>query len=325
MAVIEISVVVPVYGSEPTLPLLWSRLSGVLKNCSATYEVIFVDDGSRDGSWQQLKVLQSENPDCVIAIQLMRNFGQHNALMAGFHHVRGQVVITIDDDLQHPPEEIPRLLEILRDEDLDVVYGTYDTKKHASWRNAGSILAVWFFRSIFRVSVTPTAFRAMRREVVECILPYDKNFTIIDGLLAWSTQRIGEIKVQHHPRAEGQSGYSIRKLLLQSMNVLTNFSLAPLQLVSAVGILTSLAGLSLAAYYLVLYFSSRVGVPGYASLMVTLLVASGLQLLSLGIIGEYIGRVLLNINQKPQFVQRTVLSASTPALSELRTNVRSSG
>ncbi len=318
---INVSVVVPVYGSERTLRSLWQRLSNVLNSHGLSFEVVFVDDGSRDGSWTLLKNLQTEHPDSIVAIQLMRNFGQHNALMAGFHHVRGQVIITIDDDLQHPPEEIPALLATLRENDLDLVYGTYDRKKHALWRNFGSTLAASFFRSVFRVSVTPTAFRAVRRELVECILSYNRNFTIIDGLLAWSTQRIGATRVSHHPRAEGRSGYSISKLLMQSVNVLTNFSLAPLQFVSITGIATSFAGLSLAAYYLFLYFSSSVGVPGYASLIVTLLVSSGLQLLSLGMIGEYVGRVLLNINQKPQFVERTVLSSYSPDLEEKRSDV----
>jgi len=305
---VEVSVVIPVYQSEATLRALTIRLLPVLRGIADNFEVIFVDDGSRDRSWQILKELQGENPDSVVAVRLMRNFGQHNAVMAGFHRARGNLVVTLDDDLQHPPEEITKLLTSLEQNDLDLVYGNYNRKQHASWRNFGSRLTVWFFQSIFKVHVTPTSFRAMRRDLVESILPYDRNFTIIDGLLAWSTQRIGEVEVEHHPRASGSSGYSIRKLLLQLMNVVTNFSLAPLQLVSVFGIVSSLAGLMLALYYIYRYFSNAVGVPGYASLIVTVLVTSGLQLLSLGIIGEYLGRVLLNINKKPQFIERKVLS-----------------
>jgi len=149
----------------------------------------------------------------------------------------------------------------------------------------------------------------MRRDVVASILPYQRNYTIIDGLLAWSTQRIGSVVVEHHPRSVGKSGYSIRKLLLQSINVLTNFSLAPLQVVSCAGLLLSIAGLLLAFYFLFLYFISALGVPGYASLIVTILVTSGFQLLSLGVMGEYLGRVLLNINMKPQYVERIAMCA----------------
>ena len=304
---VEISVVIPVFQSGPMLQVLFARLLKVLQGTGGTFEVIFVDDASGDASWNVLKTLHLENPDCVVAIQLMRNFGQHNAIMAGLHRARGNSIVTLDDDLQHPPEEIPRLLKSLEQYDLDLVYGCYDRKRHAAWRNIGSRVTGWFFRRIFNVGVTPTAFRAMRHSVVQSILTYDRNFTIIDGLLAWSTQRIGEVPVEHHPRASGRSGYSIRKLLLQLMNVLTNFSLAPLQVVSVVGMCSSLGGLALAAFYVYRWFTSAAIVPGYASLIVTLLVSSGLQLLALGIMGEYLGRVLLNINQKPQFVERKVL------------------
>jgi glycosyltransferase involved in cell wall biosynthesis len=319
----DVSVVVPVYGSERTLPLLYPRVRDVFAALGRSFEIIFVDDGSRDRSWAELQSLHAADPERVVAIQLMRNFGQHNALMAGFHHARGAVIVTMDDDLQHPPEEIPKLISTLEAGDLDVVYGVYDSKKHATWRNAGSSLAIRFFQSIFQVSVTPTAFRAIRRVVIESILGYERNFTIIDGLLVWSTTRLGEVTVEHKPRAEGRSRYNLRKLLLQSMNLLTNFSLAPLQFVSLIGFVTAATGLALAAYYVVLYFAAAVSVPGYASLIVTLFVSSGLQMLSLGIIGEYLGRVLININQKPQFVERTVLSSARSSATAPRPENRS--
>lgn len=163
---VEVSVVIPVYQSEATLRALTIRLLPVLRGIADNFEVIFVDDGSRDRSWQILKELQGENPDSVVAVRLMRNFGQHNAVMAGFHRARGNLVVTLDDDLQHPPEEITKLLTSLEQNDLDLVYGNYNRKQHASWRNFGSRLTVWFFQSIFKVHVTPTSFRAMRRDLV---------------------------------------------------------------------------------------------------------------------------------------------------------------
>ena len=313
---VEISVVVPVYRSAKTLGLFTDRVMASLPAIADRFELIFVDDSSPDNSWEVLSNLQAQFPSFITAVRLMRNFGQHNALMAGFHRAKGDIVVTLDDDLQHPPEEIPKLVTALRAGELDLVYGAYGQKQHATWRNFGSTLAIKFFQFVFQVSVKPTAFRAIRREVITSILPYQRNFTVVDGLLAWSTQRIGAVDVEHHPRAVGRSGYSIRKLVLQSINVLTNFSLAPLQVVSAMGLLTSVAGLLLATYYLFLYFTSALGVPGYGSLIVTILVTSGLQLLSLGVIGEYLGRVLLNINMKPQYVERTVLSARTHDRSE---------
>lgn len=320
---IEISVVVPVYRSAKTLGLFTDRVMAGLPAIADQFELIFVDDCSPDNSWEVLSNLQAQFPSLITAVRLMRNFGQHNALMAGFHRAKGDIVVTLDDDLQHPPEEIAKLVTALRVGELDLVYGAYGQKQHANWRNLGSMLAIKFFQFVFQVSVKPTAFRAIRREVITSILPYQRNFTVVDGLLAWSTQRIGAVDVEHHPRAVGRSGYSIRKLVLQSVNVLTNFSLAPLQVVSAMGLLTSVAGLLLASYYLFLYFTSALGVPGYGSLIVTILVTSGLQLLSLGVIGEYLGRVLLNINMKPQYVERTVLPARTLDRSE-PVNVRAS-
>lgn len=320
----EISVVIPVYRSAATLRELLDRLLTVLPSLCEKFEVVFVDDASPDDSWRIVCDLQARNPAHVTAIRLMRNFGQHNALMAGFHRVRGRMVVTMDDDLQHPPEEIGKLISTLRSAELDVVYGDYGEKQHAGWRNAGSAVVTRFFQFVFRVKVTPTAFRAMRLEVIKSILPYHRNFTIVDGLLAWSTSRMAAVRVEHRPRLVGTSGYSVRKLMLQTVNVLANFSLVPLQLVSAVGVVTSFIGFLLACYYLFQYFQSAIGVPGYGSLIVTILITSGLQLLSLGVIGEYLGRVLLNSNMKPQFVERTVL-LSRNVQHEGESDVRSSG
>jgi undecaprenyl-phosphate 4-deoxy-4-formamido-L-arabinose transferase len=240
----------------------------------------------------------------------MRNCGQHNALMCGLRHARAKYVVTMDDDLQHPPEEIPKLLAALEASGNDVVYGVPDARKHGRWRNLGSVLVTAFYRLVFKTKVQPSPFRIMRREVVEAILSYNLNYTFIDGLLAWNTQRIGQITVEHHPRATGRSGYSLSKLLVLAMNLFTNFSLLPLQLVSLAGLLASLGGFAAGAYYLAKYLFAQIAVPGYASTIVAILVLGGLQLLSLGIIGEYLGRMHLNVNRKPQYTVRTVLPAS---------------
>jgi undecaprenyl-phosphate 4-deoxy-4-formamido-L-arabinose transferase len=305
----DVSVVVPVYRSEATLRPLLERLCSVLKGAGEDFEVVFVDDGSDDSSWQVLEQLQGEDP-CVVAIQLMRNYGQHNALMAGFRRARGRVVVTMDDDLQHPPEEVPKLLGALRGRGLDLVYGSYDEKRHRPWRNLGSALVTGFYRRVFRCDVTITSFRAIRRELLATIFPYNLNFTFIDGLLAWNTRRIGEVPVAHQPRAHGRSGYSLWKLALLAMNLFTNFSLLPLQLVSGCGVLTAGLGLLTALYYLVQYFRDNILVPGYASIIIAILVLGGAQLLALGIMGEYLGRLHLNVNRKPQYFERRVLGPS---------------
>lgn len=308
MKPIDLSVVIPVYRSAKTLPELTARLISTLDSSGLRYELVFVDDCSPDDAWDVLQRLRAKHPGHIIAIQLMRNYGQHNALMCGFRHAAGQYIVTMDDDLQNPPEEIIKLWDAIRTRGLDLVYGAYGDKKHAALRNLSSRIVNAFYRAVFKTGVTVTSFRIIRRELLESILYYSLNFTFIDGLLAWSTNRIGEIRVEHHPRAQGRSGYSISKLLVLALNLFTNFSLLPLQFVTICGVLSAVGGLGLAAYYLIQYMLSNITVPGYASIIIAVLVLGGVQLLSLGILGEYLGRLHLNVNRKPQYVVRHVES-----------------
>jgi polyisoprenyl-phosphate glycosyltransferase len=302
---LDLSVVIPVYRSVATLRQLIDRLLPVLKAIAPRHEIVFVDDGSPDDSWKVLDELQAEHPESIVAIQLMRNFGQHNALMCGLRNARGKFIITIDDDLQNPPEEIPKLLEAIEQSQADVVYGIPHRKEHKWWRNTGSTLVGAFYRIVFQSCIQPSPFRIIRREVVDAILTYSLNYTYVDGLLAWNTQRIQQVEVDHHARAAGSSGYSLRKLVVLAFNLFTNFSLIPLQIVSLIGMLAAFAGLVTGACYLALYMFSRITVPGYASIIVAVLILGGLQLLALGIHGEYLGRLHLNVNRKPQYVVRT--------------------
>lgn len=304
---VDLSVVIPVYRSADTLPLLVEKLFAVLDATGQRYEIVFVDDDSPDNSWQVLSEMQGAHPDRIVAVQLMRNCGQHNALMCGFRHARGRYIITMDDDLQNPPEEIPKLIDAIRANKLDLVYGCPESKKHRAWRNMGSWLVNFFFRLVFKLPITVTSFRIMRRELVESILSYSLNYTYVDGLLAWNTRRVGQVLVEHQPRAEGRSGYSLGKLVTLAFNLFTNFSLLPLQITTLVGLLASVGGLIIGAYYLVQALFSHITVPGYASTIIAVLVLGGVQLLSLGIMGEYLGRLHLNVNRKPQYTVRRVL------------------
>jgi len=309
---LDLSVVVPVYRSTDSLPLLVDRLRASLERTERTWEVIFVDDsGPDDRSWTVLSQLVPRAAGRIRALRLMRNFGQHNALMCGFHAARGAFVVTLDDDLQNPPEEIPRLLAAIEERGDDLVYGTItEEKQHGPFRNFGSWLVTKFGQTIFQSRVKGSSYRIMRRELVRSILTYDLNFTFIDGLLGWNTQRISAIPVRHDARPQGRSGYSFFKLLGLAINMFTNFSLLPLQLVSVMGLIAATGGLLLGLYYLIAHFAGWIAVSGYASLIVTTLVLGGFQLLSLGVMGEYLGRVHLNINRKPQFVVRTTLEPS---------------
>ncbi|MEM4188670.1 MAG: glycosyltransferase family 2 protein, partial [Candidatus Hadarchaeum sp.] len=214
-----ISVVIPVYRGKPTVHTLVQELEEVLKSIGCHGEIILVDDASPDNAWELVKRMCQEHSHLVRGIRLMRNSGQHNAIMCGLRHARGELIITMDDDGQHPPEEIPKLLKAIEETGADVVYGVPKNRNHAPWRNLGSWIVVTFYKLVFKTRVTPSAFRIMRRQVVDAILSYDLNYTYIDGLLAWNTDRIAQIEVEHRPRKEGRSGYTFGKLFTLAMNL----------------------------------------------------------------------------------------------------------
>lgn len=306
-AQVDVSVIVPVYNSAATLPELVDRLLAVFAESGHSYEIILIDDGSVDDSWVTLKTLQSEHPAHLIVIELMRNFGQHNAIMCGFKECSGKYVVTLDDDLQNPPEEIPWLISCLQKNDLDLVYGMCVEKKHHMMRNVGSRLTQSFYRVVFRRKNGVSAFRVITQELVACVVSYNKNYIYLDGLFAWNSSRIADVRVRHDARLVGQSGYSVRKLIVLATNLFTNFTLAPLQFVSLVGFTTAAVGFGAAGYYAYAKLVNDIAVPGFASLIIAITCFSGIQLLSLGVMGEYLGRLHLNSNQQPQYVKRTVI------------------
>lgn len=306
----DVSVVVPVYNSSATLRTLLERLTKTFKALDLHYELVLIDDGSPDGSWEALERLRHDFGAHLVAIQLMRNYGQHNALMCGLRQSRGRFVVTMDDDLQNPPEEIPKLLDRIHSSGVDLVYGCPIGRSHASWRNMGAKIVWHFYRTVFKNPITPTPFRIMRRELVESVSFYDLNFTYLDGLLAWCTKRIDSVEVEHHARSEGRSGYSVSKLLALALNLYTNFSLLPLQVVTILGLVASASGFAVGIYYIFQSMMSNIAVPGYASTIVAVLILGGVQLLALGVIGEYLGRLHLNVNRKPQYLVRKFLKSN---------------
>ena len=301
---LDLSIVVPVYNSAGTLGSLLERLTQTIGTLTQSYEIILVDDGSRDESWAVIQALRVKYVDHLVAVQLMRNYGQHNTLMCGLGVARGEYVVTMDDDLQNPPEEIPKLLGHIKLHGLDLVYGCPSARNHAAWRNLGSTIVWHFYRTVFRNPVTPTPFRIMRHQLAQSVMFYDLNFTYLDGLLAWCTSRIASVEVEHHARAQGRSGYSLGKLLGLALNLYTNFSLIPLQIVSGLGFVTAASGFLVGIYYLFQFLASSIAVPGFASTIIAILILGGAQLLALGVIGEYLGRLHLNVNRKPQYVIR---------------------
>ncbi len=307
-----VSVVVPVYNAEQTLPELVRRLAVVLADQPA-FEVIAVDDGSVDGSWAVLTQLVAEHAE-LRALRLMRNSGQHSALLAGIREARYAITITLDDDLQHPPEEIPNLLDALTD-DVDLVYGVPSEPQHGLWRNLASrITKMALSRATqARSARSVSALRAFRTELREAFRGFTAPDVSIDVLLTWGTTRVASIAVRHDVRAAGQSNYTFFMLVRHALNMITGFSTWPLHLATIVGFGFTLVGIGVLVYVLVSYFALGAEVPGFAFLASIVALFSGAQLFALGIIGEYLARMHLRTLNRPAYTVRTELPAGPPA------------
>jgi len=306
-----ISIIVPVYNAERTLDELIERLEPVLKACSHNYEAILVNDGSRDGSWEVILRLADLHP-WIRGLDLMRNYGQHNALLEGILAARQEVIVTLDDDLQNPPEEIPRLLEKLQ-EGYDVVYGTPDKKKHSIGRRIGS----WIIRRVLRSAVGPdiaqnvSSFRALRAQVRIAFKNYRGPFIIIDAPLAWATSRFGAVTVRHDRREGSKSNYNFRRLLSQSFNALVGFSVQPLKFASLIGFFLTLFGIGVLGYAIVIYLLQGHTLPDMPFLASIIAIFSGAQLLVLGITGEYLSRMYFRTMGRPGSIVRATTNITS--------------
>jgi len=299
-----ISIVIPVYNSEQILPELMARLAQVVTVLGEACEVIFVNDGSRDRSWEAICKLGQEYP-WVRGINLMRNYGQHNALLCGIRAARYDVIITMDDDLQNPPEEIHKLLDKL-DEGYDVVYGTPWKEQHGLWRDLASRVTKMVLQSSMgaQTARNVSAFRAFRTPVRDAFADYQGPFVSIDVLLTWGTTRFTAIPVRHEPRRVGVSNYTLRKLVIHALNMMTGFSILPLQLASLIGFVFTLFGLAVLIYVIGRYLIEGGSVPGFPFLASIVAIFSGAQLFALGIIGEYLARMHFRLMYKPTYVVR---------------------
>ncbi len=297
------SVVVPVYNSQETLEKLFERIQKTFQNLALDFEVIFVNDCSRDKSWEVLKTLQQTHAQYVTIIHLAKNFGQHNALMCAFNHIKGDFVITIDDDLQIPPEEIAKLIAKQNATDADVVYGIYERKKHNLFRNFGSSAVQFIFRQIFKATGNITAFRLIKGDIIRSIRQHRQSFVFVDGLLHWHTQFFERQFVRHEKRAFGRSGYSLKKLIVLTSNLVFNFTTYPLRLLVFLGTFFSVTSFLFGSYYLLRKIFHDVPM-GYTSQIVSIFFSSGIILLVIGVVGEYIGRIYSLQNDKPQFSVR---------------------
>lgn len=296
-----VSVVIPVYNSEQSLEPLFARIQSVLEGEGLEFEVILVDDGSADRSWQVIRSLAA-NSTKVLGLRMLRNYGQHNALLCGIRQARHAVVVTMDDDLQNPPEEIPGLLARM-EEGFDVVYGTPNKDKHGFIRGAASRLTKLVLQRSMGAETAESisAFRAFRTKLREAFVDYKASFVSIDVLLTWGTRSFSAVRVRHEERRVGASNYTVFKLFMHAMNLVTGFSIVPLQCATAIGLLFTLFGIAVLVFVLsryLLYGSTVQGFPFLASLLT---IFSGAQLFALGIIGEYLARVHLRTMDRPSY------------------------
>jgi glycosyltransferase involved in cell wall biosynthesis len=298
----RVSVVVPVYNGAATLPELASRIDAAL--AGSDYELVLVNDGSADSSWDRIVELERSG-EHVRGLDLMRNYGQHNALLAGIRAARGEAVVTLDDDLQNPPEEIPKLLARL-DEGADVVYGSAGTSHYGFWRGLGTRLSKLALRIAIGNDIAGrvSAFRAFRTDLRQAFADFEGPYVSIDVLLNWGAARYGSVEVEHRPRAGGRSSYSFGRLATHAFNVLTGFSTRPLRVASLVGLAFTLFGVAILVLVLVRYFVEGDTVPGFPFLASIIAIFSGVQLLTLGVIGEYLARMHVRVMDRPAYAVR---------------------
>lgn len=302
---IALSIVIPVYNGANSIPLLVNQLSEL--EVPGGMEIILVVDGSPDNSLQVCHQLAQQCSKPVVVVNLSRNYGEHNAVMAGYSVARGAYIINMDDDLQNPPEEVLNLLHYTRSHDYDVVYTRYDDKQHAHWRNLGSRFTNWCADHLLDKpkGLYLSSFRCLNAFTAKAVLQHTGPFPYIDGLIMQVTQNIGTLTVQHLPRAEGKSNYTLARLLRLFLSMFLNFSVIPLRIASVMGATIGIIGFIALLWILVEALGG--GTPrGWAFMTASLLFLTGSQLILFGVMGEYIGRLFLTVNKRPQFVIRTI-------------------
>ncbi len=299
-----LSVVIPVYNSDTVLPVLIERLEPVLAAHSDAYEVILIDDGSHTDAWRVIEGLAATRA-WIRGVRLMRNYGQHNALLCGVQRAQHEIIITIDDDLQHPPEEIPKLLAKL-DEGFDVVYGAPVEEQHGLFRNLASQATKIALQRAMGAETAGqvSAFRVFRTLVREAFATSPGPFVSIDVMLTWGTSRFCAIPVRHDARADGTSHYTVRKLITHALNMMTGFSVLPLQIASLIGFAFTLVGVAALVYVIGRYLLEGTSVPGFPFLASMIAIFAGAQLFALGIMGEYLARMHVRSMERPSYAIR---------------------
>ena len=291
----------PVYRSQATLPELHRRLVAALEPVEPSFEILLVEDCGGDHSWNVIQAIAAADSR-VRGIQLSRNFGQHAATICGFSQARGEWIATLDDDLEQAPENLPELYRKAL-EGFDLVYGVYPQRSHKTWRNATSAIARWLFnKAIPSLNYEYTSFRMIRGNIARELQRFDSPFPFVDGYLSWLTNRCASVEVPHGVRVSGTSNYTFRKLLTHTINIFVTFSDLPLRMASWLGLLSFLLGMGWLAFIVLRFLVGGISVSGFASIMAGILLFGGVQLLVLGVFGEYLGRMNFKSSKKPLFI-----------------------
>ena len=302
------SVVIPVYYGADTIVSLCERLEAIMPKYFAEYEIILVDDGSPDDSWTVIESLAERYPS-VRGIRLMRNFGQHNALLCGIREARFPITITMDDDLQHPPEQIPLLLEEY-ERGYDVVYGIPKKLPHSWWRNIGSRMSKWVLSKVMRIPIQDIgAFRIFKTDLRKAFEKYASPDVYIDPMLAWGTTKFSHVMVDEEKRVVGKSNYTFSTLVRAALLILTGYSTMPLRFASTIGFIFIIFGFGVLIYVLVISLTLG-SVPGFPFLASLISLFAGVQLFSLGIMGEYIARMYDKSSDRPTYIVSETLESN---------------
>ena len=304
----KLSIVVPVYKSQECVETLIDRVDECFNKTN--YELILVNDCSPDNSWEEIKNAAQSN-ERVIAINLRKNSGQDNAIMAGFSKVSGEYVVIMDDDLQQNPADIKKLIQELEKGDFDVCFAKFSKKNLQWWKTLGS----WFNGKTAEIVLNKpreiylSPFKVIRKAVVDEIVKYQGPYPYVDGLLLTITQNMSQVEVEHHSRFAGQSNYNLHRSIAVWMKLMTSFSTFPLRIATLVGFISSILGFVLALLFILRYFVEGTTVEGWTSLAVIFLVLSGMILLALGAIGEYLGRSYVLLSCRPQYSIKEILNS----------------
>jgi glycosyltransferase involved in cell wall biosynthesis len=303
------SVVIPVYNSAKTLPELCSRIKLTFEEQNHTFEIICVNDCSTDSSWEVLRQLKKEYGEQLVAVHLRKNSGQHKALLCGFQFAKGEYVVTLDDDLQFFPEDISVLMKAAEKSGADLVYGTYQNaeRKHPVIRKWGSGFVAYMFEKFGNTTGQGSSFKLIHRSLIEKIKDYSHSFTFLDEILSWHTRNTEWVEVRHTERREGESGYSVIKLVLLSLNLIFTYTTIPLRFMTWFGLTSFVVCLFFVGGFI--YQKIVYGTPpvGFTALIVSIFMSTGIILFSLGIIGEYMNRLFALQHKKPSYQIKEVL------------------